>query len=135
MRNILRHISNAPFRLMALASSAIMMASEAHAQAAGGTGIGALADQVKTNFQQIGNFGIAGGFLGGVFMSATGLMKLKAASDDGGQRVKYSEGMWRLGVGACLCGLPAVTGTGVGTFFGSGTGGTAPALGTATFSQ
>jgi hypothetical protein len=132
MRNILRRISNAPIRLMALASSAIMVATTADAQAAS---IGTLADQVKTNFQQIGNFGIAGGFLGGVFMSATGLMKLKAASDDGGQRVKYSEGMWRLGVGACLCGLPAVTGTGVGTFFGSGTGGTAPALGTATFSQ
>jgi hypothetical protein len=41
--------------------------------------------------------------------------------------------MWRLGVGACLCGLPAVTGTGVGTFFPNSN--TGPAMGTAGFSN
>jgi hypothetical protein len=121
MRNILRHIADLPYRLMAMASVATIIATDAHAQ--GGQGIGWVANTLQGNFQQLGNLTVAGGFLGGVGLSGSGLLKLKAAADDGGQRVKYSEGLWRMGVGGCLCALPAVTGVGTSTFFGTASGG------------
>jgi hypothetical protein len=128
MRNIFRLIADAPYRLIAMASVATAVSTQAHAA----NGVGDLANHVQQNFQQIGNFVIAGGFLGGVGLSGAGLLKLKAAADDGGQRVKYSEGLWRLGVGGCLCALPAVTGTGVSTFFDNSSSNT-PSMGSATF--
>lgn len=48
-------------------------------------------------------------------MSAAGLMKLKQAADTQGQQVKYGEGLWRLGLGSAMVGLPAVIKMGVNT--------------------
>jgi hypothetical protein len=64
-------------------------------------------------------------FLGGVGVGGSGLMKLKQAAETQGQQVKYSDGMWRVAVGAGLIAIPAVLTTLNTTFFGSPNAGTA----------
>lgn len=53
------------------------------------------AEGISTNVS-IGSFAI------GTLLIAAGLMKLKQAEDTKGKEVKYSDGFWRLFVGACL---------------------------------
>lgn len=84
--------------------SALLISSSAHAQKAG-----ELADELKSQFGQVGQAVVAGAFFIGIIMVITGLMKLKAAADNPNQ-VKYSDGLWRLAVGAGLIAIPAVTG-------------------------
>jgi hypothetical protein len=96
---------------------ATSLTSTAHA-----AGIGVIADQVRSNLQNLGDLVVAGGFLAGIVLMGAGLVRLKAAADSGGVQVKYSEGLWRLAVGGGLVALPAVTGVGVDTIFGEGGG-------------
>ena len=124
MRKLLNKISDAKYNALAAATVAIIAPQASNAQGlSGGTGIGGVAENVEGNLSQIASLVVAGAFLGGIAFVAMGLMRLKAAVDSQGQQVKYSEGLWRLGLGAALVALPAVTGTGIGTLFGSGGGG------------
>ena len=116
---------------VALATTAVFMATSqgAWAQAitpSTGSGspanIGALADTVAGSFASLVRFGMGGAFMVGVFFVIMGIMRLKAAADSQGQQVKYSEGLWRLGVAAALCGIPAVV-TMIGGTAGISSGG------------
>jgi hypothetical protein len=64
----------------------------------------------------------AGTAVCGLAVCGGGLLKLKEAAADGGRQVKYSEGLWRIGAGAGLAGVPTV----ITSFLSStvGTGGT-----------
>ncbi|MNL46414.1 hypothetical protein D3C87_1691220 [compost metagenome] len=53
---------------------------------------------------------VAGMFLLGIVAIGAGLSKLKQAAETQGQQVKYSEGMWRIGIGAALVAIPAFSG-------------------------
>ncbi len=56
-----------------------------------------------------GKFLVGGGFLVGIGLSISGLLKLKeAAAEQGRGQTKYSDGLWRIGVGGGLAALPAV---------------------------
>lgn len=99
-----------------------LTAGRAEAQgyvAGGGNGIGDVARQVNTNLSDIARLTMAVGFVGGLGLLAVGLLKLKQAADDQG-RTKYSEGLWRIGVGAALVALPTMTGTSIATLFTGG---------------
>jgi hypothetical protein len=124
MRNIFNWVSTQKDRLLGLSVlgiSALMVPTAAQAQ---GQGVGQVGRNISNNFTDLGNLLMNGALLGGVFFSGAGLMKLKAAADDGGQRVKYSEGLWRLGVGGSLTALPFVTSAMRGTVDGGMTGST-----------
>ena len=71
--------------------------------------VGNLADELKDQFGQLGQAVVAGAFFVGIIMVITGLIKLKNAADNPNQ-AKYSDGLWRLAVGAGLIAIPAVTG-------------------------
>jgi hypothetical protein len=121
MRNIFNWVSVQKDRVLGLSVlgiSALMVPTAAQAQGVGGVG-----RNISSNFTDLGNLLMNGSLLTGVFFSGAGLMKLKAAADDGGQRVKYSEGMWRLGVGGSLTALPFITNAMRGTVDGGVTGG------------
>jgi len=108
MRKMLSGWKDAPYRLMALATVASLSAvSQAEAQGAN-QGISQIATNVGGTFDSITKLLLNGALLGGLGLSGAGLLKLKQASDDGGQRVKYGEGVWRLGVGGGLAALPFV---------------------------
>ena len=125
MRAILNKISDYKYNTLATATVALMMApQDAKAQLQTGQGVGDVARTVEDNIGQIASLVVAGAFLTGIAFVAMGLMRLKAAVDSQGQQVKYSEGLWRLGLGAALVALPAVTGTGIGTLFGESGPGT-----------
>jgi hypothetical protein len=128
MRKFLSRLSATPVRLLALVSAVDALSS----QAAHADNLGTMANTVDG---QIGSFGkllLAGSFLGGVGFCGHGLMKLKAAADSQG-REPYGPGLWRIGVGAGLVGLPTFTSVFNGTF----TNGTTDSIGvgTATFSN
>lgn len=106
----------------AAVASLLLAAGRAEAQgyvSGGGNGIGDVARQVNTNLSDIARLVMAAGFVGGLGLLGLGLMKLKQASDDQG-RTKYSEGLWRIGVGAALVALPTMTGTSIATLFTGG---------------
>ena len=131
MQNFLRQIKDAPYRLLALATvaSVATVAPVDRAHAASSMDLGAVANNLQTQGKSISALLVTVGFLAGIIMCTAGLFKLRAASEDGGQRVKYSEGLWRLGVGAALCGLPLVTDTSIMTVFGTDTTDSAVAAG------
>lgn len=85
--------------------------SEAHAA----DGIGTVAARIQGQIDDIGNLIVGGSFLGGLTLSASGLMKLKQAADSQGQAVRYGEGLWRLGLGSALVAIPAVVKMGAAT--------------------
>lgn len=122
---VFEKINDAKYNALAAVTVAIMLApKDAMAQSLNGSeGAGEVASRVESNLKNIASLVVAGAFLVGIAFVAMGLMRLKAAVDSQGQQVKYSEGMWRLGLGAALVALPAVTGTGVGTLFGDSGGG------------
>lgn len=95
------------------AALVVFMLAEQEALAA--EGIGAAAKKVNENLEGIGDLIIAGSFLGGLTMSAAGLIKLKAAADSQGQQTPYSHGLWRLGLGSCLVAVPAIVKMGAAT--------------------
>ena len=105
-------------------AAAVMVFSDlAFAQAAGG--LGTVATNISGTFNAIGQVLLGGMFLGGLGVGGSGLMKLKQAAETQGQQVKYSDGMWRVAVGAGLIAVPAVLTTLNTTFFGSPNAGTA----------
>jgi hypothetical protein len=81
------------------------LSSAAHAQTT--QGIGGVATMFNSNLMTLGQTVMGVSFLGGLGFVGSGLMKLKSASDSAG-REPYAPGIWRLGVGAGLVGLPAM---------------------------
>jgi len=120
-------IANRPARTLTLAGLALpvmLAAVPAFGQVASG-GIGQVAQNVSATFNNIGQVILGGMFLAGVGVGGAGLLKLKQAAETQGQQVKYSDGMWRVAVGAGLIAIPAVLTTLNTTFFGSPNAGTA----------
>ncbi|MCV9964592.1 hypothetical protein OIU34_22130 [Pararhizobium sp. BT-229] len=107
MKKILTKISDTKYAIAAAVTVAAMSAESAMAA---GTTIGGTADNVGKQIGQIGKMTIAGMFLLGIVAIGAGLSKLKQAAETQGQQVKYSEGMWRIGIGAALVAIPAFSG-------------------------
>lgn len=101
-----------PYAALAAVTAAAMTAETASAAPTAGEA----ADKLATQASQIGKLMVAGAFVGGIVMLASGLMKLKQASETQGQQTKYSEGMWRVAVGAGLVAIPAFGGMLTSTF-------------------
>jgi len=112
MRKLFSRIADMPYVIAAAAT--VAMSSEASAQQS----VGDLSENLTGQMGNVGRLIVAGAFVGGLVMLATGLMKLKQAAETNGQ-VKYSEGMWRVGVGAGLVAIPAFSGM-LGATFGWG---------------
>lgn len=70
-------------------------------------GIGGVATMFNSNLMTLGQTVMGVSFLAGLGFVGAGLMKLKSAADSQG-REPYGPGLWRLGVGAGLVGLPAM---------------------------
>jgi len=100
----------------AAAVTVAMWSAEAMAQSGGSNNMGGVAQNVTTQLGNVGKLMVAGGFVAGLVMLATGLLKLKQAADTQGNQVKYSEGMWRVAVGAGLVAIPAFAGLLTQTF-------------------
>ena len=107
MKKILNKISDTKYAIAAAVTVAAMSAESAMAA---GTTIGGAADNVGKQIGQLGKMTIAGMFLLGIVAIGAGLSKLKQAAETQGQQVKYSEGMWRIGIGAALVAIPAFSG-------------------------
>ena len=101
---ILSKIRNAPYAILAAATVAAY-SSPAFAD----NNLGGAAKGLTDDLKSVGKLIVLGSVVGGVVMLGAGLMKLKQAADTQGQQVKYSEGMWRLAVGAGLVGIPALS--------------------------
>ena len=100
-------LSDAHYRILAMSTvMAFAMADEA--EAAGSTTVGQAASNMLDQISNVGKVSIAGAFLGGIYMLAGGLVKLKQASESQGQQTPYSAGMWRLALGGGLVALPAL---------------------------
>jgi len=113
MKKILNKVRDAQYMLAAAATVTLLSSGTASAAAKN------VGDSAKGLHDQIGNIGklfTAGAFAGGILMLGSGLMKLKQAAETQGQQVKYSEGMWRVGVGAGLIAIPAFGGMLTSTF-------------------
>lgn len=115
---LIKSVTNLPYALAAMATVAITTEASAQSKSAG-----QLANDLKGQFGNLGQAVVAGAFFIGIIMVITGLIKLKAAADTQGNQVKYSEGLWRLAVGAGLIAVPAVTGI-LGASLGLGDVGT-----------
>lgn len=100
-------LSDTPYALLAMATVAIL---PSHSSAQDKITAGQMADNLTGQIDSVGKLVVAGAGLIGVVLVGAGLMKLKQAADTQGQQVKYSEGLWRLVVGAGLVAIPAVTG-------------------------
>jgi len=122
MLRFVRALRGAPTKLLAVGAAAAALVSGGAQQAHAQPGIGAMANNVSTQFTGITNLLLNGALLVGLGFSGAGLMKLKQASDDGGQRVKYGEGIWRLGVGGGLAALPFIAQVMKGTVDGGNAG-------------
>jgi hypothetical protein len=110
MKNFATRIKNLPYHLAAAATVAAY-ASEANAQT---KTVGNAAKGVYDQTQNVGKLLLAAFALGGIVMFATGFFKLKQASEN--PQTKYSEGAWRIAVGAGLVAIPAVAAMMTGTF-------------------
>jgi hypothetical protein len=103
MKKIYQKIRDLPYAVAAtVAVAAMTAADEASAQ----TTVGQAANSLLTQTSSIGKLMLAGSAIGGIVMFATGLFKLKQASEN--PQTKYSEGAWRILVGAGLVAIPAV---------------------------
>ena len=111
-------------------TSGIAMASLFAASDAQASSAATIANTVSGNIQSVGNLLLSGSFLAGVGFAGAGLLKVKKAADSDG-RDPYGPGLWRLGVGGALVGLPALTAAMKGTLF---TSDVAPTVSTMTFS-
>ncbi len=112
MKKVLNKIRDAHYSAAAAITVALMSAESAVAA----NTVGDAAQKLNTQAGQIGKLMVAGSFVGGIVMLGSGLMKLKQAADTQGNQVKYSEGMWRVGVGAGLVAIPAFGGMLTETF-------------------
>jgi hypothetical protein len=121
MRNIIRAIKDAPYALAAFIAVNSTMATEAMA----GQGISGKVTTWTQQVRSVAGFLLLGGALIGVVLIITGLLKLKQASESNGQ-IKYSDGLWRLGIGSALLVAWPLSGTMTETLgFNSGSGGAA----------
>ena len=105
MKKILNKVRDSQYAIGAALTVAVMSAESANAATVGDT-----ATKVGTQIGQLGKMTIAGMFLLGIVAIGAGLSKLKQAAETQGQQVKYSEGMWRIGIGAALVAIPAFSG-------------------------
>lgn len=128
MKKILNRGRDAFYAMAAAATVAIIAPGTANAQATVGDTAANLRDQVGN----VGQLAVAGSFLVGLVMLATGLVRLKAAADTQGNQVKYGEGLWRIVVGAGLVAIPAFSGL-LGSTFGFGDGTNITSAGGANF--
>lgn len=110
MKNIISRVRDLPYAVLAFVTVEAMNSAPAMAQSANGGKLGDIANGVTGQISNMGKLVVGGGFLAGVGFVATGLSKLKAAAESNGN-IKYSEGLWRMGVGAGLVAIPAVTGS------------------------
>ena len=115
MRKIISTIADARYRLLAMSTVGLAALSSGTAHAATGRTFGDAATMVNTSFGSMGQMVLGGSMVAGLGLSGAGLLKLKAAADSGGQQVKYSEGLWRIGVGAGLVALPTIITTTLAT--------------------
>lgn len=112
MKKLVNKVRDAQYALGAAITIALMSTEPANAAKT----VGDAATQLNTQIGAVGKLMVAGSFVGGIVMLASGLMKLKQAADTQGNQVKYSEGMWRVGVGAGLVAIPAFGGMLTETF-------------------
>jgi hypothetical protein len=103
MKKIFEKIRDIPYAIAAAVAVTAMTATD---EAAAQTTIGQAANSLLTQTSSIGKLMLAGSAIGGIVMFATGLFKLKQASEN--PQTKYSEGAWRILVGAGLVAIPAV---------------------------
>jgi hypothetical protein len=115
MKELVAKILDARYAVPAAITVALMGTS---ANAAS-KNVGDTAKDLGDQMGAVGKLLVAGSFVGGIVMLASGLMKLKQAAETQGQQVKYGEGMWRVAVGAGLIAIPAFGGMLTTTFFGS----------------
>jgi predicted histidine transporter YuiF (NhaC family) len=104
MKTIFKRITDAPYAILAAATVTALGTDSANAA---GEDLGGIAKGLVDQMGSVGKLMVAGAMVGGIVMLASGLMKLKQAADTQGNQVKYSEGLWRCGVGAALIALPA----------------------------
>ena len=108
MKSMISKIKDAPLSLTT-GAMASFYAGQAAAQEGSPEGsVGAMFDGFSTQARSVGEAALAISFAGGLFFVGMGLARLKAASDTQGQQVKYSEGLWRVGLGACMVAIPGV---------------------------
>ncbi len=111
MRKLITKIRDIPYALAAAATvAALGVAGEANAANTVGTAAKSVFDQTSS----VGKLLLAAFGLGGIVMFATGFFKLKQASEN--PQTKYSEGAWRIAVGAGLVAIPAVAAIMTNTF-------------------
>jgi len=111
MKKLMNKVGNLPYAMLAAAT---VSAASTEAMA-GSENLGGVADNLITQASSVGKLIVAGSFIGGLVMLGTGLMKLKQAAEDP-RSTKYSEGLWRVGVGAALVAIPTFTGLLTNTF-------------------
>jgi hypothetical protein len=92
------------------APAVVQAAPRAEAVVVENSPISVAADRLVAQTAATGKLIAVGGLLAGLVMFATGLLKLKRAAECEGEGVPYSEGVWRIAVGAGLVALPAVMG-------------------------
>jgi hypothetical protein len=119
IRKMLSHVSN-----LSLLGFTMLAVSTMPAAAQQAKNAGEAATDLIDNFAGIAKLLMSGAFLAGAFFVVAGIFKIKAAADTQGQQVKYSEGLWRILIGAALCLAPWV----ISVAMASVTGDTAPTL-------
>jgi uncharacterized membrane protein len=107
MKNILNKAREFNY---AIAAAITVTAMSAETALAAPSDAGTTATNVAKQIGAIGKMTVAGMFLLGILAIGAGLSKLKQAAETQGQQVKYSEGMWRIGVGAALIAIPTFSG-------------------------
>jgi hypothetical protein len=117
MKKIFEKIRDFPYAVAATVTITAMAAAD---EAKAATTVGEAASNLLTQTSSIGKLMLAGSAIGGIVMFATGLFKLKQASEN--PQTKYSEGAWRILVGAGLVAIPAVAAMMTQTIFQTETG-------------
>lgn len=126
MKNMYKGLIERKYRLYALIGVAITSPSTLFAQ---DKGFLRLSDNLNKQMEGIGNIALMGFGLLGLFFVGTGILRLKAAVDSQGQQVKYSEGLWRVGLGGALIAVATITGIANETLLGGAAQGDQTKLG------
>lgn len=113
MKTYFRRLRDLPYAMLAAAAVSVAATEEA----AAANDIGTISERILNMMSNVGKLIVAGSFVGGIVLLGTGLMKLKTAAENPNQ-AKYSEGIWRVVVGAGLIAIPTFSGTLQQTIFG-----------------
>lgn len=116
MKNIYTHVIDRKNALYGALGVLLITPGSAFAQ---GSGINGLGTNLKTQFQALWNIGSWLFMAVGIFYVGTGIMRLKAAVDSQGQQVKYSEGIWRIGLGSAFLMMDFIINSMIGTVTGT----------------